>query len=171
MGTQRALPLTVHVREPCRELPAELVKHKEGTFSIPKPISVYTSKHVQWYLSKEEREAFFKERPPPDLDVGLVPKIDKYMSEFLEKNFPKESETVHKDIYRQQSLPYYGHWPLHEWPTRGRPERWIRHSSASDRGAQSYPVHYLFGRECLRAYFPAEMGEDTRGNRPIMEQI
>lgn len=73
--------------------PAELVKRKEGTLPVPKPISSYLSKHVKRCLSKEEREALFKEHPRPDLDVCLVPKVDKYMSEFLGKNFPKERET------------------------------------------------------------------------------
>ena len=70
--------------------PAELVKHKEGTFSVPKPIASYLSKHVKRCLSKEEREALFKEQ---DLEVCLVTKVNKYMSEFLGKNFPKENET------------------------------------------------------------------------------
>ena len=71
--------------------PAELVKHKEGTFAVPKPISSYLSKHVKRCLSKEEREALFKEHPCPDLDACLV---DKYMSEFLGKN---SQDRVHKD--------------------------------------------------------------------------
>ena len=59
--------------------PAELVKHKEGTFlSLSHFHHTYLSKHVKRCLSKEEREALFKEYPQPDIDTCLVPKVNKY---------------------------------------------------------------------------------------------
>ena len=41
---------------------------------------------------QEEREALFKERPRPDTEVCTVPKVDKYMTEYLGKQFTKDSE-------------------------------------------------------------------------------
>lgn len=72
--------------------PTELVKNREGTFVIPKSVESYLSKHLRRCLTKEEREALFKEHPRPDTEVCTVPKVDKYMSEYLGKQFPKDSE-------------------------------------------------------------------------------
>ena len=47
--------------------PASLVKSKEGTFSVPSTMKKYLNKHMKRCLSKEEREAIFKEHPKPDL--------------------------------------------------------------------------------------------------------
>ena len=66
--------------------PASLVRSREG---VNKPIQSYLEKHLKRRLSKEEREALFKEHPRPDLDVTLPPKVDKYVSEFLGKKFPR----------------------------------------------------------------------------------
>ena len=53
----------------------------------------YLNKHMKRCLTKEEREALFKEYPKPDLDTCVPPKVDKYMSEFLGKHMPKERDT------------------------------------------------------------------------------
>ena len=45
---------------------------------------------VKGCLTKEKREALFKEHTRPDLDFCVPPKIGKYMSEFLRKRMPKE---------------------------------------------------------------------------------
>ena len=52
----------------------------------------YLNKHMKRCLTKEEREALFKEHPRPDLDTCVPPKVDKYMSEFLGKCLPKERD-------------------------------------------------------------------------------
>ena len=44
-------------------------------------------------LTKEEREALFKEHPRPDLDSCVPPKVDKYMSEFWGKRMSKERDS------------------------------------------------------------------------------
>ena len=66
--------------------PPELVKQKEGTLPVPNPILSYLPKHVKRCL--EEREALFKEHPRPDLDLCLVPKVDKYVR-ILGEEFPQ----------------------------------------------------------------------------------
>ena len=43
----------------------------------------YLDKHMKRCLSKEERDAMFKEHPKPDLQSCNPPKVDKYISEFL----------------------------------------------------------------------------------------
>ena len=53
----------------------------------------YLDKHMKRCLTKEEREALFKEHPRPNLDSCVPPKIDKYMSEFLGKHVPKERDS------------------------------------------------------------------------------
>ena len=70
--------------------PSSLVKTKEGTFRAPQAIEKYLNKHLKRCLSKEEREAIFKEHPKPDLDSSMPPKADRYMIDFLGKHFPKE---------------------------------------------------------------------------------
>ena len=73
--------------------PASLVRSKEGTMKVPKPIQRYLDKHLKHCLTKEEREALFKEHPRPDLEATLAPKVDKYISDFLGKKFPREQDT------------------------------------------------------------------------------
>ena len=73
--------------------PGDLVKTKDGTFKVPKCMKSYLNKHMKRCLTKEEREALFKEHPRPDLDSCVPPKIDKYMSEFLGKRVPKERDS------------------------------------------------------------------------------
>ena len=65
---------------------------KEGTLKVPKPIQKYLKKHLRHCLSKEEREALFREHPRPDVAVTLTPKVDKYISDFLGKKFPKDQD-------------------------------------------------------------------------------
>ena len=43
-------------------------------------------------LSKEEREALFREHPRPDLHSCSPPKVNKYISEFLGKRLTKEHD-------------------------------------------------------------------------------
>ena len=73
--------------------PGDLVKSKDGTFKVPQCMQQYLDKHMKRCLTKEEREALFKEHPRPDLDSCVPPKIDKYMSEFLGKRMPKERDS------------------------------------------------------------------------------
>lgn len=73
--------------------PASLVKSKEGTFKVPAGMSKFMRKHFKKCISKEEREAFFKEHPRPDVDVCTRPKVDKYITDFLGKKFPKEQDS------------------------------------------------------------------------------
>ena len=58
----------------------------------PRLVSTYLSKHLRHCLTKEERKALFKEHPRPDAEVCTVPKVDKYMIEFLGKQLPKDNE-------------------------------------------------------------------------------
>jgi hypothetical protein len=48
----------------------------------------YLEKHLKRYLTKEEREALFKEHPKPDLDA----------TDFIGKHFPKERDTEFSKI-------------------------------------------------------------------------
>ena len=73
--------------------PGDLVKSKDGTFKVPQCMQQYLDKHMKRCLTKEEREALFKEHPRPDLDSCVPPKVDKYMSEFLGKRMPKERDS------------------------------------------------------------------------------
>ena len=59
---------------------------------IPKSVETYLSKHLRQCLTREERESLFKEHPRPDAEVCTVPKVDKYMAEYLGKQFPKDGE-------------------------------------------------------------------------------
>ena len=68
--------------------PSSLVKSKEGTTKVPKTIQKYLDRHLKHCLSKDEREALFREHPRPDLEVTIAPKVDKYISDFLGKKFP-----------------------------------------------------------------------------------
>ena len=72
--------------------PASLVKAREGTIKVSPLIKKYLSKYMKRCLSKEEREALFREHPRPDLDSCSPPKVDKYISEFLGKRLPKEHD-------------------------------------------------------------------------------
>jgi hypothetical protein len=73
--------------------PSALVSAKEGTIAVPSPVRVYLEKYLRRCLTKEERGALFKEHPRPDLDVTSVPKVDKYMVDFLGTKFPKDQDT------------------------------------------------------------------------------
>ena len=72
--------------------PSSLVKAKDGTFQTPKSMRKYLEKHLRRCLSKEEREALFKEHPKPDLPVCAPPRVDKFMTDFLGKKLPKERD-------------------------------------------------------------------------------
>ena len=43
-------------------------------------------------LTKEERDALFKEHRRPDLDSSTPPKVDRYIADFLGKRLPKEHD-------------------------------------------------------------------------------
>ncbi len=77
---------------PCFD-PASLVEAKEGTFKAPLEMKRYLNKHMKRCLSKEEREALYKEHPRPDLVSCTPPKVDKYMADFLGKRLPKEHDS------------------------------------------------------------------------------
>ena len=89
--------------------PASLVKSKEGTFSVPSTMKKYLNKHMKRCLSKEEREALFKEHPKPDLHSCSPPKVDKYISDFLGKRLPKEHDS---ELAKIQSAILAGVHPL-----------------------------------------------------------
>jgi len=78
---------------PCFD-PASLVKSSEGTFEAPGVIRSYVDKHFRRCLSKEEREALFREHPKPDAESCSVPQVDKFITDFLGKNMPRDSEGV-----------------------------------------------------------------------------
>ena len=44
-------------------------------------METYLSKHPRQCLTKEKREG--KEHPRPDAEVFTVPKVDRYMAEYL----------------------------------------------------------------------------------------
>ena len=60
-------------------------------------------------LSKEERDAMFKEHPKPHLQSCNPPKVDKYISELLGKRLPKEQES---ELSKVQSAILAGVRPL-----------------------------------------------------------
>ena len=66
---------------------------KEGTFRPPESMTRYLKRHLRRCLSKEEREALFKEHPRPDLESCSPPQADKFMTEYLGKRFPKEFDS------------------------------------------------------------------------------
>ena len=72
--------------------PADLVRAKEGTFETPKAMKAYLEKHLRRCLNKDERDAFFKEHPKPNLAVCAPPKVDKFIADFLGKKLPKEQD-------------------------------------------------------------------------------
>ena len=61
---------------------------------IPKSVETYLSKHLRRCLTKEEREALFKEHPRPDAEVCTVPKVDKYMAEDGKAQLTKIQATI-----------------------------------------------------------------------------
>jgi len=65
--------------------PAALVKASEGAFKPPEVIKTYLNKHLRRCLSKEEREALFREHPRPDLESCSVPQVDKFIADFIGK--------------------------------------------------------------------------------------
>ena len=72
--------------------PASLVQSREGTFTPPDPIVKYLEKHFKHCLSKQEREALFKEHPRPDTAVCVFPRVDKYITDFLGRYMPKDRD-------------------------------------------------------------------------------
>ena len=54
----------------------------------------YLGTHFRRCLTKEEREALFKQYPRPDVACCLSPKADKFMMDFLGKRFPREYDTT-----------------------------------------------------------------------------
>jgi len=85
--------------------PVKLVKQKEGTFVVPEAIASYLDKRMKRCLSKEECEALFKDHPRPDSPSCKVPVVDKYIKEFLGKNFPKEEDSELAKIQAATLLP------------------------------------------------------------------
>jgi hypothetical protein len=56
-------------------------------------MSKYIRKHFKKCITKEEREALYKEHPRPDVDACAPPKVDKYITDFLGKKFPKDQDS------------------------------------------------------------------------------
>ena len=57
---------------------------------MPPHMGKYLDCHLKRCLSKEERDALFKEHPKPDLASCNPPKVDRYMADFLGKRMPRE---------------------------------------------------------------------------------
>ena len=72
--------------------PSSLVQAKEGTFKVPPHMGKYLDCHLKRCLSKEERDALFKEHPKPDLASCNPPKVDRYMADFLGTRMPREHD-------------------------------------------------------------------------------
>ena len=62
---------------------------QEGTFKTPSGMSKYVRKHFKKCITKEEREALYKEHLRPDVDVCTPPRVEKYITDFLGKKFPR----------------------------------------------------------------------------------
>ena len=77
---------------PCFD-PAALVEAKEGTVKVPRAMQRYLEKHMKHCLTKEDRDALFKEHHHPDLTSCVPPKIEKYMLDFLGKQLPKTGDS------------------------------------------------------------------------------
>ena len=77
---------------PCFK-PSSLIRPKEGTFQAPPRMKKYLAKYLRRCLSKEEREALFKEYPKPSVEPCSPPKVDKFMADFLGKRLPKDRDT------------------------------------------------------------------------------
>ena len=73
---------------------SSLVQAKDGTFKVPPHMGkyMYLDCHLKRCLSKEERDALFKEHPKPDLAFCNPPKVDRYMADFLGKRMPREHD-------------------------------------------------------------------------------
>ena len=85
--------------------PTELVKKKEGTFTVPAVITEYLEKRMKRCLTKDEREALIKDHPKPDSPSCKVPTVDKFIKEFLGKRFPKEEDGELAKIQAATLLP------------------------------------------------------------------
>ena len=57
--------------------PTSLIESKEGTFKTPPWMKEYLECNLMHCLSKEEREALFKQHSRPDLPCCAPPKVDK----------------------------------------------------------------------------------------------
>lgn len=66
---------------------------KEGTSKVPRIMQKYLDRHMKRCLTKEERDALFKEHPRPDLASCMPPRVDKYMIDFLGKRMPKTGDS------------------------------------------------------------------------------
>jgi len=73
--------------------PASLVRGKDGTFTPKFQIESYSNEHLKRCLTKEERDALFREHPRPNLDSCVPPKVDKYIVEFLGKRYHKDHDS------------------------------------------------------------------------------
>ena len=88
--------------------PASLVQSRESTFTPPDQIVKYLQKNFKHCLSKQEREALFKEHRRPDTAVCVVPRVDKYITDFLGRRMPKDRDAELRG-YKQQCLQSHGH--------------------------------------------------------------
>ena len=92
-------PTEVRIRMAPRALQAShaLIQHRWSSVgkahSTSRAMEYYLEKHLRRCLSKEEREALFKEHPLPDIDVCVPPKPDKYLCDYLGKRYPKDLDT------------------------------------------------------------------------------
>ena len=103
----------------------------------------YLDKHMKRCLSKEEREAMFKE---PDLQSCNPPKVDKYMSEFLGKRLPKEHDA---ELAKIQAAILAGVRPLTSaWQLLLLGKR-PRNGSTSCRGTNPDTVHNMHAGKCF----------------------
>ena len=131
--------------------PTELVKNREGT---PRSVSVYLSKHLRRCLTKEEREVLF----------STVPKVDKYMSEYLGKQFPKDNEAQLTKIQAAILGDFETTDSRMERPPKRRTRGQSRHNSSRHGGTELDPVHHLLRGKCLRAHFSVQKREDPNSD-------
>ena len=67
-----------------------LVEAKEGTFKVSRSMQRYIDKHLRRCLTKEERDALFKEHPRPDYDLMFA---------------PQDGQVYDRVIYRSRQTP------------------------------------------------------------------
>ena len=114
------------------------------------------SKQLRQCLTKEEQEALFKEHPRPDAEVCTVPKVDKYMTEYLGKQFPKDSEA---QLIKIQPAILASLRPLAGSPGCGTKGQ-LRHSSPRHWGIRLDLTYNLPCWECIRAHFTVQKGDN-----------
>ena len=79
----------------------ELVKKKEGTFTVPAVITDYLKKRMNWCHTKGQCEALIKDHPKPDSPSCKVLAVGKFLKELL--NFWTSELFLLKHSMKRQS--------------------------------------------------------------------